>query len=230
MSTPAPQATRSRTPALAVAVLACALVSSLLAPAIAASKPTPTTVSLRLASASKTERLVAPGLAMSRATRTLLPGQSLTFSSEPLRRPVSVNSRPFVRLHLAHTVPGDVVLYLSIQAVGPEGSVRVLLPSHAVTALESLMSQGAAANVDFRLPHVVGSLAPHEQLQLSISELGGSPLGAAHPDVLTVYLGALPGEDTDVHDLGQVNDEAKGGKNPARLSLSVTGTGPFQQW
>ena len=200
------------------------------AQAASTSKSKPQTVSLRLASVNQSTRLVAPGLAMSRATRSLVPGQSLTFPSEPLRRPLRIDSRPFIRLHLAHTVPGDVTLYARLEVVTREGGIRVMLPNHAVTVPESLLSQGAPANVDARLPHVVGALAEGEQLQLVISELGSSPTDALHPDVMTVYLGALPGEDTDTHDTGQVLDESKGGKNPARISLSVTGVGPFQQW
>jgi hypothetical protein len=203
---------------------------ALLWPAEAATKPVPHTVSLRLASVKQHTVLVAPGLAMSRATRQLMPGQSLTFPSEPLRRPVTIDSRPFLRLHLSHTVPGDVNLYLRIEVLNPEGQLRQLMPSRLMTVREALMSQGPAADIDFRLPRVTGKLGVNERLQVVLSELGSAPTDAIHPDVLTVYLGALPGEDSDTHDVNQVLDESKGGKDPARISLSVIGEGAFQPW
>lgn len=214
----------------AVLVSAAALLGPALAPAHAAPTSKPQSVSLRLGSVNQSPRLFAPGLAMSRASRTLMPGQSLTFPSELLRRPLTIDSRPFLRLHLSHTVPGDVTLYVRLQVLGTEGALRQLIPDQPLVAPETLLSQGPQADVDLRLPHVAARLAAKEQLQVVLSELGGSPTDALHPDVITVYLGALPGEDTDTHDMGQVLDESKGGKDPARLTLRVFGEGPFQAW
>jgi hypothetical protein len=206
-----------------------ALLALLLTPAHAAGSK-PQAVSLRLGSVKQSPRLFAPGLAMSRASRTLMPGQSLTFPSEPLRRPLTIDSRPFLRLHLSHTVPGDVTLYVRIQVLGAEGVVRDILPNQALVAPETVLAKGPQADIDLRMPHVIARLAAKDQLQVVLSELSSSPTDALHPDVLTVYLGALPGEDTDTHDMGQVLDESKGGKDPARLTLRVTGDGPFQEW
>lgn len=207
------------------------LTGSVLTSQLAAAKATtkPAAVALRLASVNKTTRLVAPGLAMSRNTRTLMPGGSITFYSEPLNRPVSLNGNPWLRLHLSHTVPGDVSLYVTVQAIARDGVVRALLPSQLLKAPETLLSKGPQADIDLRMPLLRANLAKSERMQVVLSELAG-PTDALHPDVITVYLGALPGEDADDHDVEQVLDRSKGGADPARVVVMATGEGPFQPW
>lgn len=225
---------QSRYRALGAGVLVILISSSISALPVAegaatGAKAKPRPVSLRLASVNKTTRLVAPGLAMSRSTRTLAPGGSLTFYSEPLNRPVGLDGSPWMRLHLSHTVPGDVTLYVRVEAVSPTGVVRALLPSQRLHAQETLLSQGPAADVDLRMPTLRANLAKSERLQIVLTQVAG-PTDLLHPDIITVYLGALPGEDTDDHDVEQVLHRSKGGADPARVVVIATGEGPFQPW
>lgn len=230
MTTRAPQPRRRVVGAVSIGLLTASLVAgSTLPSAQAKTSAKPGPVPLRLASVNKTERLVAPGLAMSRATRTLMPGGSLTFYSEPLNRPVVLNGNPWIRLHLSHSVPGDVTLYVRIEAVSAAAAVRPLLPSQLIKAPEALLSQGPQADIDLRMPALRATLTKGERMQIVLTQLSG-PTDPAHPDVITLYLGALPGEDTDEHDVGQVLDRSKGGADPARIVVMATGEGPFQPW
>lgn len=216
--------------AISVGLLGASLLISGTLPVVQAEPPAkPRPVALRFASVNQTTRLVAPGLAMSRATRTLMPGASLTFPSEPLNRPVGLNGNPWMRLHLSHSVPGDVTLYVRVDAVAANGTVRALIPSQLLKVPEALLSKGPEADVDLRLPLLRAVLAKAERLQIVLTEVSGAtdPL---RPDVITVYLGALPGEDTDDHDMEQVLDRSKGGADPARIVVMATGEGPFQPW
>lgn len=197
--------------------------------AASGAKAKPRPVALRLASVNKTTRLVAPGLAMSRNTRTLLPGQSLTFYSEPLNRPVGLDGSPWLRLHLSHTVPGDVTLYVRVEAVSAAGTIRTLLPAQLLKAPEAMLSKGPEADIDLRMPTLRATLAKSERMQIVLTQIAG-PADPLHPDVITVYLGALPGEDTDDHDVEQVFHRSKGGADPARIVVMATGEGPFQPW
>lgn len=230
MTRRAPQPRRRVIGAVTFGLLSASLIAAGTLPSAAAKpKAKPQPVPLRLASVKQTTRLVAPGLAMSRNTRTLMPGASLTFSSEPLNRPVALDGSPWIRLHLSHSVPGDVTLYVRIEAVTASAAVRTLLPSQLIKAPEALLSKGPQADIDLRMPVLRATLAKDERMQIVLTQLSG-PTDPAHPDVLTVYLGALPGEDTDDHDMEQVLDRSKGGADPARIVVMATGEGPFQPW
>lgn len=233
MTRRAPQSRRRVLGAALLALLIAAPLSGgglpVAAGTTAAAKAKPRPIPLRLASVNKTTRLVAPGLAMSRNTRTLMPGASITFYSEPLNRPVTLDGSPWMRLHLSHTVPGDVTLYVRVEAVSATSTVRTLLPSQLLRAPESLLSKGPEADIDLRMPTLRATLAKSERMQIVLTQISG-PTDPLHPDIITVYLGALPGEDTDDHDVEQVLHRSKGGSDPARIVVMATGEGPFQPW
>lgn len=191
-----------------------------------ARRPRPAAVALRLGQVNREDVLFAPGLAMASAQQYLTPGVPVTLPSEPLRRPVTLVGRPLLRLHVAHTMPGDLSLAVGLDAVAPSGSARAVLAPVVSRIPAAVLNRGPAADADLALPAVRVRLAPGERLQLTLNE----PLTSGSGDWVTLYFGALPGEDPDPNNLQQQNDAAQGGHDPARLVLQAYGFGPFQSW
>lgn len=189
-------------------------------------RPAPSrAVALRLGTVGPDTRLVPPGVAMERDQRSLTVAAPLNFPSEPLRRAVVLRGRPLLRLHLSHSMPGGLRLGVAMAALGADGGRRRLDATETAVAA-GVLSRGPRAAVDTWLRAMPGALLrPRERLQVSL----WLPASAG-PDVVTVYLGALPGEDPNPNDARQLDHAAKGGSDPARLAVIAQGSGAFQVW
>lgn len=180
----------------------------------------PGTVPLRLNFVSGAPRLEAPGLAVSRGTIAVSSGSPAQFDTDPLRRPVTLDGASQLRLHLTHSASGDLALQVTVGDVLPDGSEHVLA-SQVANVAASVAAAGPKSNVDLTLgtPHV--TLPAGHVFRLTVG------LADTTLDQVTLYYGALPGEDEGNTTQDQLG-AADGGPNPARLTVPVTEqTGAF---
>jgi hypothetical protein len=174
----------------------------------------PGTAPLRLNFVSGAPELEAPGLAVNRGSLQVDPGSPAAFDTETLQRPVTITGASWLRLHLTHQAPGDLALQVTVSDVRPDGST-VVLAEQQVTVPAAVAAAGPKSNADLTVGTHRVTIPAGDVLRLSVG------FAALTADQLTLYYGALPGEDESNSTHDQL-EAADGGPNPARLMVPVS--------
>jgi ABC-2 type transport system ATP-binding protein len=122
-----------------------------------------------------------------------VPGQSASFSTEPVNEQLLITGAPQVRLRVG-AVPGvsstDAVLFAKLYDVGPDG--RRSLPGGGVAPLRvtDLPEDGTPVEVTVALPGIVRAVEPDHRLVVVVSTTDQAYAVPVQPAVYTVGLAA----------------------------------------
>lgn len=104
------------------------------------------------------------------------PGQSATFLSAPLERPLTITGTSRVRLSVSSST-GEAVLFVKLYDRGT-GSAQPILPARLATPIRVSTPKGGTAEVEVTLPAIDREFAAGHRLQLVVSS---TDMGYATP-------------------------------------------------
>jgi ABC-2 type transport system ATP-binding protein len=97
-----------------------------------------------------------------------LPGQTATFLSDPLSRPMTIGGASSVRLQVTSTQGGDATLFAAVRDVGRDGTA--VLPANLVEPVYlTRLRPGVPATVTVQLPSIVLDAARGHRLEVTVS-------------------------------------------------------------